>query len=85
MWATCSRKHKQWFRLYASVSYFKDLFPNLSEQVVCLVGVNDKELNYQAADASIRIAKESRRIADDPKKVAILTRRDSTTCVSSRP
>lgn len=44
----------------------------------CLIGANDNKLNYQAAEASIRIAEESRRIADDSKKVAILTRRDST-------
>lgn len=47
-------------------------------QVFCLIGTNDNKLNYQAAEASIRIAEESRRIAEDSKNVAILTRRDST-------
>ena len=37
----------------------------------------DNRNNIQATIASVNIAAESRRIADDSKKIAILTRRDS--------
>jgi hypothetical protein len=48
------------------------------QTVFCLIGTNDNRLNYRAAEASVKIAEESRRIAEDFKTVAVLTRRDST-------
>jgi hypothetical protein len=50
----------------------------LARQVFCLISAHDNRVNIQAREASMQIAKESRRIADDSKHVAILTRRDST-------
>lgn len=48
------------------------------QTVFCLIGTNDNRLSHQAAQASVKIAGESRRIAEDSKKVAMLTRKDST-------
>ncbi len=41
------------------------------QTVFCLIGTNDNRLNYQATQASVRIA-------EDFKRVALLTRKDST-------
>lgn len=40
-------------------------------QIYALIGTNDSHLNYESAQASVRIA-------DDSRRVAVLARQDST-------